>query len=103
MNTIPLQENSNVSNHPNQTNNPKSITIATQTDSPTNIGKGTAPLHPNRVGNPFDNTQSVTLFPLSNLLKVLNENFISEAIILDNESNSIRKKIQNQDWLYLKH
>ena len=33
----------------------------------------------------------------------MNKNFISEAIKLDNQSNRIRKMIQNQDWLALKH
>ena len=87
MKTIPLKENPNVSNHPNQTNNHKSIKIATQTDNPTNIGKETTPLDPNRIENPFENTQSVTSIPLSNLYKVLNENFISEAIRLYNQSS----------------
>ena len=103
MYNIPLQENHNVSNHPNQTNYPKSITIATQTDNPTSIGNGTTPLDPNRVENPFDTAQSDTSIPLANLHKVLNENFISEAIRLHNQSNRIRTAIQNQDWLALKH
>ena len=63
--------------------------IATQKDNPTNIGKGTTPLDPNWIENPIDNTQSVPSIPLSNLHKVLNENFISEAIRLDNQSDRI--------------
>ena len=102
MNT-PLQENPNVSNQPPQLNCSKSNNIATQTDNPSNLGKGTTPLDHNRVKNPFENTQADTPIPLQNLHKVLNENFISGAIKLDNQSNKIRKMIQNQDWLALKH
>ena len=89
MNNIPLQESPNVSIHPNQTIYPKSITIATQIEKLTNKGKGTTPLDPNWVENPFDIAQSDTSIPLANLHKVLNENFISEAITFDNQSNRI--------------
>ena len=103
MKNTPLQEIPNISNQPHQTTYPKSITIATQTDIPTNLGRGTTPLDPNRVEKPFDIAQSDTPTLLANLHKVLNESFISEAIRLDNQSNRIRKIIQNQDWLALKH
>ena len=101
MNNTPLQEISNVSNQPHQSTYPKSITITTQTDNPTNLGRGSNPLDPNRVENPFDIAQSYTPTPLTNLHEVLNVNFISEAIRLDNQSNRIRKMIQNQDLLAL--
>ena len=99
----PLLENTTVSNQPQQLDRPRSVTTATQTDIGNNLGKGTTPLDPTRVKNPFENTQSENNIPLSNLHKVMNENFISEAIKLDNQSNRIRKMIQNQDWLALKH
>ena len=99
----PLQENTTANNQPQQLNPPRSVTIATQTDTDNNLGKGLTPLDPTRAKNPFDNTQSENNIPLSNLHKVMNENFISEAIKLDNQSNRIRKMIQNQDWLALKH
>ena len=57
MNTIPLQENSNDGNQLTPVPiNPTAITIATQTDNPTNLGKGTKPLDPNLVKNPFENS-----------------------------------------------
>ena len=99
----PLQENNIISNQPQQLDPPKSITTSTQTDNQCNLGKGLTPLDPSRVKNPFENTHSENNIPLSNLHKVMNENFISEAIKLDNQSNRIRKMIQNQDWLALKH
>ena len=89
----PIQENTTVSNQPPQLNLPKPITTATQTDHQCKIGKGLTPLDPNRVKNRFDDTQSDTNILQSNLHKVMNENFISEAIKLDNQSNRIRKTI----------
>ena len=99
----PLQENTTANNQPQQLNPPRSVTIATQTDTDNNLGKRLTPLDPTRAKKPFDNTQLENNIPLSNLHKVMNENFISEAIKLDNQSNRIRKMIQNQDWLALKH
>ena len=99
----PLQENNIVSNQPQQLDPPKSITTSTQTDNQCNLGKRLTPLDPSRVKNPLENTHSENNIPLSNLHKKMNENFISEAIKLDNQSNRIRKMIQNQDWLALKH
>ena len=99
----PIQENTTVSNQPQHLDPPRSVTTATQIDIDNNLGKGITPLDPTRVKNPFENTQSENNIPLSNLHKVMSENFISEAIKLDNQSNRIRKMIQNQDWLALKH
>ena len=51
MNNTPLQKIPNVSNQPHQSTYPKYITIATQTDTPTNLGRGNIPIDPNRVAS----------------------------------------------------
>ena len=79
------------------------LPLAPKTETPSNIERGTEPLEHNWLKNPFDNPHSDIHIPLSNLSKVLNENFISEAIRLDNQRNKIRKMIQNKDWLASKH
>ena len=105
MNSIPLQNNSNlVNNNVDIQQNPNSITIGTQTDNSSNIGKGTETLDPNRVINPFDNSQpGSNPLQLTNRHKVMNVHFIAEAIELDNQSSRIRKLINNKGWPALKH
>ena len=105
MNTIPLQSNQTLINTEEefQINN-NSVTIGTQTENTSNVGKGIEPLDPNRVENPFDKAQLVeTPIQLSNLHKVFNGNFFAEAIKLDNQSARIRKLIIKKDWIALKH
>ena len=105
MNSIPLQSNQALINTDGESQaNNSSVTIGTQTENLSIMGKGIEPLDPNRVENPFKKTQpGETSIQLSNLHKVLNEKFIAEVIKLDNQRARIRKLIINEDWLALKH
>ena len=49
----PLQENTTVSNRPQQLDPPRSVTIATQPDIDNNLRKGITPLDPTRVKKPL--------------------------------------------------
>ena len=104
MNNKPLQGNPNKGNRSNTTTEKPTFTrIGNQTDIPSNIRRGTEPSNPIRVKNPIDDPQLDIPIPLTNLHKFLNGNFKSEAIGLDNQSNRMKKMIQNKDRLALKH
>ena len=105
MNTFPLKRKQTLINTEEELQiNHNSVTIGTQIENTSNIGKGMEPLDPNRAENPFDKAQpGETPIHLSNFHKVLNDNFIVEAIKPDNQSARIRKLIINKDWIALKH
>ena len=82
MNSIRLQNNSDLLNDNNAI--PKSfnsVTIGTQTEQTSNVGRGTETLETNGASNSFENPQpGNNPLQLANLHKVINEHFIAESI-----------------------
>ena len=87
--------------NPTETN---TNTIATQTEETNNTGLGRIPLNTKQHFNPFANTNNEKLPDyLTNLHKVLGEEFIAEATRADPQSRSLLQIVQDKDWTTLKH
>ena len=108
-NTIPITKRHRAQNkkkmdtphNPTETN---TNTIATQTEETNNKGLGRTPLNTKQHFNPFADTNNDQLPDyLTNLHKVLGEEFIAEATRADPQSRSLLQIVQDKDWTTLKH